>query len=35
MLKAKYDDVDKEKILKEVKDFFISIAKKIDQFHTK
>lgn len=35
MLKMKYDDIDKKKIMKDVKDFFINIAKKIDELYTK
>uniref|UniRef100_A0A0R3QN65 ATPase n=1 Tax=Brugia timori TaxID=42155 RepID=A0A0R3QN65_9BILA len=35
MLKMKYDDIDKEKIIKDVKDFFVNIAKKIEELHTK
>uniref|UniRef100_A0A0R3S434 Secreted protein n=1 Tax=Elaeophora elaphi TaxID=1147741 RepID=A0A0R3S434_9BILA len=31
----KYDDIDKEKIMKDVKDFFVNIAKKIDELHAK
>ncbi|VDK71924.1 unnamed protein product [Litomosoides sigmodontis] len=35
MLKMKYDNIDKEKIINDVKDFFVSIAKKIDELHMK
>ncbi|VDN90083.1 unnamed protein product [Brugia pahangi] len=35
MLKMKYDDIDREKIIKDVKDFFVNIAKKIEELHTK
>ncbi|KAL3981824.1 hypothetical protein ACH3XW_44665 [Acanthocheilonema viteae] len=35
LLKTKYNDIDKDKIVKDVKDFFVNIAKKIDQLHMK
>ncbi|OZC08411.1 hypothetical protein X798_04611 [Onchocerca flexuosa] len=33
MLKTKYDEIDKEKIVKDVQDFFVTIVKKIDELH--
>lgn len=31
MLKAKYDEMDKEKIVKDVQEFFIKLADKINK----
>uniref|UniRef100_A0A8R1TUW4 LRRNT domain-containing protein n=1 Tax=Onchocerca volvulus TaxID=6282 RepID=A0A8R1TUW4_ONCVO len=33
VLKTKYDEIDKEKIVKDVQDFFVNIVKKIDELH--
>ncbi|MCP9266382.1 hypothetical protein DINM_021929 [Dirofilaria immitis] len=33
MLKTKYDEIDKEKIVKDVQDFFVNIVKKIDELY--
>ncbi|CAG9537355.1 unnamed protein product [Cercopithifilaria johnstoni] len=35
MLKTKYDDIDKEKIIKDVKNFFVNISRKIDELSMK
>uniref|UniRef100_A0A915PER5 Uncharacterized protein n=1 Tax=Setaria digitata TaxID=48799 RepID=A0A915PER5_9BILA len=31
MLKMKYEEIDKEKVIKDVQDFFVNIVKKVDE----